>query len=69
MYIRRAQPTPPELTLSHQRHHFLLREDREPLEAFKEGQYMVALLDRPERQFLDHSTMTSDLVLMEERNE
>jgi hypothetical protein len=46
-----------------------MRQDREPLEVFKEGQYTVALLDRPERQFLDHSTMTSDLVVMEERNE
>jgi hypothetical protein len=27
------------------------------------------LLDRPERQFLDHSTMTSSLVVTQERDE
>ena len=69
MDIHRTQSTPPELTPIHQRHHFLMRQDREPLEALKEGQHTVALPDRPERQFLDHSTMTSDLVVMEERNE
>ncbi len=69
MYIHRTQSTAPKLTLIHQRHHFLMRQDREPLEALKEGQHMAALLDRPERQFLDHSTMTSDLILTEERNE
>ena len=69
MYIRRAQSTAPKLTPIHQRHHFLMRQDREPLEALKEGQHTVALLDRPERQFLDHSTMTSDLIVTEERNE
>ena len=67
--IHRTQSTPPELTPIHQRHHFLMRQDREPLEALKEGQHTVALLDRPERQFLDHSTMTSDLIVTEERNE
>jgi hypothetical protein len=30
---------------------------------------MAALLDRRERQFLDHSTMASDLVVIEERSE
>ena len=69
MDIYRTQSTPPELTPIHQRHHFLMRQDREPLEALKEGQHTVALLDRPKRQFLDHSTMTSDLVVTEERNE
>jgi len=69
MHIHRAQSTPPELTPIHQRHHFLVCQGREPLEALKEGQYTGALLDRPERQFLDHSTMTSDLVVTEKGNE
>jgi hypothetical protein len=37
--------------------------------AIRESATSVGLLDRPERQFLDHSTMTSDLVVTEERNE
>ena len=69
MYIHRTQSTPPKVTPIHQRHHFLMRQDREPLETLKEGQHTVALLDRPERQFLDDSTMTSDLIVTEERNE
>lgn len=69
MYIHRAQSTPPELTPIHQRHRFLVCQGREPLEALKEGQYTGALLDRTERQFLDHSTMTSDLVVTEKGNE
>ena len=44
-------------------------QDREPLEVLKEGQHTVALLDRPKRQFLNHSTMTSDLVVTEKGNE
>jgi hypothetical protein len=46
-----------------------MRQDREPLEVLKEDQHTVALFDRPKRQFLDHSTMTSDHVVTEERNE
>ncbi len=69
MYIHGTQSTPPKLTPIHQRHHFLMRQDREPREALKEGQHPVASLDRPERQFLDHGTMTSDLIVTEERNE
>ena len=66
--IYRTQPTSPELTPIHQRHYFLRRQDREPLEVLKEDQHTVALLDRPERQFLDHSRMTSDQVVTEKRN-
>jgi len=69
MDIHRTQSTTPQLTPSHQRHHLLVRQDREPVEALEEGQHTVALLDRPERHFLDHSTMTSDLVVSEKRNE
>ena len=69
MYIHRTQFTPPKLTPVHQRHHFVMCQDREPLEALKGGQHSVALLDRSERQFLDHSRMASDLILTEERNE
>ncbi len=57
------------MTPVHQRHHFRMCQDREPLETLKEGQHAVALPDRSERQFLDHGTMTSDLIVTEERNE
>ena len=39
VYIHRTQPTAPKLTPIHQRHHFFMRQDREPLEALKEGQH------------------------------
>jgi hypothetical protein len=67
--IRRTQSTPPKLTPIHERHYFLMRQDREPLEVLKEDQHTVALLDRPKRQFLDHSTMTSNQVVTEEHSE
>ena len=69
MHVYRAQSTTPELTRIHQRHQFLVRQDREPVETLEEGQHAVALLDRPERKFLYHAAMTSDLVVSQERNE
>jgi len=53
----------------YQCHNFLMRQNWETLETLEEGQHPVALLDRPERQFLDHCTMTADLIVVEERNE
>ena len=69
MYIHRTQSAPPELTPIHQRPHFLMRQDRESPEALKEGQDPVALLDRTEREFLNHAAMTSDLIVTQECNE
>jgi hypothetical protein len=66
--IRRTQSTPPQLTPIHQRYYFLMRQEREPVEVLEEDQHTIALLDRPKRQFLDHSRMTSDQVVTEKRN-
>src|ERR1700759_715932 len=69
IYIHRTQSTSPQVAPVNQRHHLLMGDDREPLEALEESQHLVAWPDRPERQFLDHSSMTSDLIVMEQRDE